>query len=50
MSAHEPSLGKDGPGREVTVEPLRIPVPVPLPKPAPPPSTPAAPEKVPARR
>jgi len=45
MSAHEPSLGKDGPGREFTVEPLRIPAPIPRPAPAPP----AAPEKVPAR-
>ena len=42
-------MGSEGPGREITVEPLRVPAPEPLPTKAPPaPKEPSKPEKVPA--
>ncbi|MEA2255935.1 MAG: hypothetical protein QOG35_1980 [Solirubrobacteraceae bacterium] len=41
-------MGKDGPGREITVEPLRIPAPIELPKAPAAPPAPAAPVKAPS--
>jgi hypothetical protein len=41
-------MGKDGPGREIIVEPLRIPAPIELPKAPAAPPAPAAPVKAPS--